>query len=81
MLLQSNPHDVISKRLPEAYVSQSFNKAEHNYRITDLKGLAVSWAISHFKTYIHGMNFAVITDHSALKALKDKSVFDWTFVT
>ena len=34
----------------------------------------MSWAKSHFETYIHGMHFIVITDHSALKALKDKSV-------
>ena len=32
------------------------------------------WAISHFETYIHGMNFTFITDHSALKALKDKFI-------
>ena len=50
------------------------NEAERNYRITNLKGLAVLWAISHFETYIHGMNFTVISDHSALKALKDKSI-------
>ena len=34
--------------------------------------MAVSWAISYFETYIHGMPFTIITDHSALKALKDK---------
>ena len=37
----------------------------------DLEGLAVSWAISYFETYIHGMNLKIITDHSALK---DKSL-------
>ena len=29
---------------------------------------------NHFKTYIHRMHFTVITNHSALKASKDKSV-------
>ena len=57
-----------------ACASQLLSKAERNYGITNLEGLAVSWAISHFETYIHGMHFTVITDHSALKALKDKSV-------
>ena len=64
-------------RFPVAYASQLLSKAERNYGITDLKGLAVSWAISHFETYIHGMHFTVITDHLALKALKDKSVLTW----
>ena len=31
------------------------------------------WAIQHFESYIHSMHFAVITDHFALKALKDKA--------
>ena len=30
--------------------------------------------IRHFETYIYGMSFTVIIDHSALKALKDKSI-------
>ena len=34
----------------------------------------MSWGISYFETYIHGMHFTVITDHSALKDLKDKSI-------
>ena len=61
-------------RFPVAYASQLLSKSERNYKITDLKGLAVSWATSHFETYIHGMHFAVITYHSDLKALKDKSI-------
>ena len=74
MLSQSHSYDGIIERLPVAYTSQSFHEAEQNYRITDLKGLAVSCAISHFKTYIHGTKFTVTNDHSALKALKDKSI-------
>ena len=57
-----------------AYASCLLSKAERNYGITDLEGLAVSWAISHFETYIHGMHFTVIMDHSALKSLKGKSI-------
>ena len=48
--------------------------AERNYGITDFEGLAVSWAITRFKTYIHIMQFTIITDHSLLEALKDKSL-------
>ena len=74
MLSQAQGADGIWDRFPVAYASKSLNKAERNYGITDLEGLAVSWAISYFETYIHGMNFTIITDHSALKALKDKSL-------
>ena len=74
MLIQAHGDDKSSDRLPVAYASWLLSEAEHNYGRTDLKGLAVSWAISHFETYIHGMQFTIITDHSALKALKDKSL-------
>ena len=48
--------------------------AEHNYGVRDLEGIAVSWAITQFKTYIHGMQFTIITNHFAQKALEDKSL-------
>ena len=57
-----------------AYASRLLSEAERNYGITDLEGLAVLWAISYLKTYIHGMHFTVITDHLAEKALKENLV-------
>ena len=74
VLSQSQDDCGVENRFPVAYASQLLSKAERNYGITDYEGLAVFWAISHFETYIHGMIFTVITDHSALKALKEKSV-------
>ena len=74
MLSQSHTQDGISERLPVAYASRLLSEAERNYGITDLEGLVVLWAISYFETYIHGMHFTVITDHLALKALKEKLV-------
>ena len=35
------------------YASRLLSKAERNYVINELEGLAVLWAISRFKTYIH----------------------------
>ena len=46
MLIQSQEDDRISNRFSVAYISRSLYKAERDYRITDLEGLAVSWAIS-----------------------------------
>ena len=74
MLSQSHAQNGISERLPVAYASRSLSEAEHNYGITDLEGLAVLWAISYFETYIHWMHFTVVTNHLALKALKEKSI-------
>ena len=74
VLSQSQDDCGFENKFPVAYASQLLSKAERNYGITDLEGLALMWAISHFETYIHGMHFTVITDHSALKALIDKSV-------
>ena len=71
---QSQEDYSVENRFPVAYASRLLSEAERNYGITDLKGLAESWAISHFKTYIHGMHSTVITDRSALKALNDKSI-------
>ena len=51
MLSQAQGADGISDRFPIAYASRLLNKAEINYGITDLEGLAVSWAISYFETY------------------------------
>ena len=74
LLSQAHGDDGLHDRLPVVYASWLLSEAERNYGITDLKGLAISWAISHFETYIHGMQFTIITDHSALKVLKDKSL-------
>ena len=73
MLSQKHVVDSEGINLPVAYASRSLSKAERNYGTTDLEGLAVIWAIQHFESYIHGMHFTIVTDHSALKALKDKS--------
>ena len=56
---------------PIAYASRSLCKAESNYGITELETLAVVWALTHFRTYIHvyGNEVTVYTDHSAVKAV------------
>ncbi|CAG8649584.1 3340_t:CDS:2 [Rhizophagus irregularis] len=52
-----------------AYTSWTLSKAEKNYTTTELKCLAVIWAIKHFYTYVYKQRFKLITDHSALKHL------------
>ncbi|CAG8855582.1 12527_t:CDS:1, partial [Gigaspora margarita] len=52
------------------YASRTTNAAEKNYTITELECAAIVWAIKKFYLYLHGLQFTIVTDHSALTYLK-----------
>ena len=54
---------------PVAYFSRTLSKVERNYSTTERELLAVVAAVDHFKHYIDGSHFTVVTDHSSLKWL------------
>jgi hypothetical protein len=51
---------------PIAFASRSLAAAETRYAVTELEGLGVYWAIKHFKPYVYGRKFTVVTDHLPL---------------
>lgn len=54
-----------------AYMSQKFTSAQRKYSTTERECLAVLAAIEHFRPYIEGAHFTVITDHASLVWLQN----------
>ena len=49
-----------------AYASLFLNSPEKKYSVNEQELLGVVWAIEHFKYYLYGKHFTVITNHQAL---------------
>ena len=52
-----------------AYASRSCNSAEANYSSYEGEGAAVVWGVMHFRAYLQGRRFTLVTDHQPLEWL------------
>ena len=51
-----------------AYASRPLTPVERRYSQTDIEGLSLVWGIEHFRLFLIGSEFDVITDHKALES-------------
>jgi len=60
----SQKHD--NGDLPIAYASRILNPAEGNYSTIEKELLAITYCTNHFRPYLYGRKFTLITDHQPL---------------
>lgn len=65
---------VLTQEFPEGerviqYFSKKFTRPEQNYSASERECLAVLLAVEKFRPYVEGVQFTVVTDHSALRWL------------
>ena len=54
---------------PIAYGSQTLNKHERNYTVTECECLAMIFALKQFRAYVYGTKFKIVTGHDSLRWL------------
>ncbi len=73
------------KEFVVAYASHSNNVAESRYSSYEGECLATVWAVAHFRCYLFGTQFTLVTDHQSLKWLLEfdklmRKLAQWAFI-
>jgi hypothetical protein len=66
----------IGQDKPIAFASRTLNQAEQNYSTIEKELTAIVWACKHFRPYLLGRTFTIVTDHKPLTwmfSVKDPS--------
>ena len=56
----------IGKDLPIAFASRTLCPAETKYSVIERELLAIVWSVKHFRPYLYGRKFKLVTDHRPL---------------
>ena len=64
---------------PICFASRFLTDFETKYSINELELLAIVWAVEHFKNYVYGVQFKVISDHKALMSVLKPNIRNKTF--
>ena len=59
---------------PIAYFSKHLSKTERAYSASERELLAITLSVEHFKQYLYGRHFTIVTDHEPLKFLSTADV-------
>jgi hypothetical protein len=62
----------IGKDLPTAYASRKFNMSEQNYSTVEKELAVIVWGIKHFRPYLYGKRFKIVSDHKPLTWIECK---------
>ena len=62
-------YDSFGNERPISYASRPLTPREKAYSATEKEALAVVFAVDHFRVYLLGREFTLVTDHSALRWL------------
>ena len=66
---------------PISYPTRVLPDFEANYSNCELELLAVLWSVEHFKNYVYGFEFEIVSDHKALKSVLKANKSNKTFAS